>query len=63
MFYKNQLLDELPPAAVNVCRSVYDGYRGRNFNFLSQVWISITAFLHFIGQGESVKEDQAERIG
>lgn len=42
-----QLLDQLPSASVNVCGALH--WFGK-LTDLSQVWISITAFLHFISQ-------------
>jgi inositol polyphosphate 5-phosphatase INPP5B/F len=55
-------LDSFPPVTVNVSRP----YLRELFItcwILLQVWISVTAFLHFIVQQSSNSEGTAERIG
>jgi phosphatidylinositol-bisphosphatase len=53
-----QLLDELPSEAVNVKQILNHYAKGKLIVWL-QVWISITAFVHFIGQQTSAGDSEA----
>jgi inositol polyphosphate 5-phosphatase INPP5B/F len=62
-----QFLDELPSEAVNV-KQIFNHYTKSKLMVCLQVWISITAFVHFIGQQASVGDSEAsqgkaERLG